>query len=68
MRHRRPAKSTIIGQGMEGSHLHLLKSGEVRVLWREGPGCPSYELATLYQAAYPEGFTARLAGEDEARG
>ena len=26
------------------------------------------KLATLYQAAYPEGFTARMAGEDEARG
>lgn len=34
---------------MQGDHLHLLKAGEVRVLWREGPGCPSYELATLLQ-------------------
>jgi len=34
---------------MQGEHLHILKSGEVRVLWREGAGCPNYEVATLLQ-------------------
>ena len=59
-RRRRPARSTIILQGMQGDKLHLIKAGEVRVLWREGPGCPSYELATLCQ-----GELIGVFGEDD---
>ena len=36
-----------MGQGMQGEHLHILKSGEVRVLWREGAGCPNDRTLTL---------------------